>query len=444
MGRNAALTLNSGASWAQSGDISLTSLGGTSAALTINSGANMTYSGANTVKLNLNNGSSQGATLTISGTGLFTTGAGFENAATGSASGDSRVRLTSGGTLRLSADVTALTTQSQFDLSTGGGVIDTNGFNTTLSGVVTGTSGVNATGITGTGGLTKTGNGTLTLTGVNTYTGGTTVNAGTVTVQNDQTLANGGWNIQTPNDGSAPVATVNFSTGSTIVVASANRIQIGAAANSGSHPASTLNVAGTVTNSGALQLERAGILNLNSGAVWTQGGNLTVTARGGGSATLTVNAGSEVTYSGSNTVKLTTGTSGSGLLNINGTGSFTTGAGFENTTVAATGSGVSRITLNNGGTLRLSANVANLTNQTQFALAGTGGVIDNAGFNATLSGSNTAGSSNLATGITGTGGLTSKGSGTLTLSGTNTYSGDTTVSAGTLKVTGSIADSSVT
>jgi fibronectin-binding autotransporter adhesin len=308
--------------------------------------------------------------------------------------------------------------------------------------------------ITGAGTLTVNStstNNTVTFSGPNTYTGITTVNAGNVTVQNDQSSANGGWNIQTPNNGSAPVATVNFSTGSTIAVASANKIQLGAAANSGSHPASTLNVAGTVTNSGALQLERAGVLHLNSGAVWTQSGNLTVTARGGASATLNVNAGAQMTSSGSSTVKLiNSGTAGgSGSINITGTGLFTTAAGFENTSaVSPTGSGMSRVTLTDGGTLKLSANVADLTTNTRFNLAGTGGVIDNGGFSTTLSGAFSGSVPNTTTGITGTGGLTSTGNGTLTLTGDNTYTGATAVSQGSLIVgngtSGSLANTSVT
>jgi autotransporter-associated beta strand protein len=278
-------------------------------------------------------------------------------------------------------------------------------------------------------------NNTVNLTGVNTYLGVTNVNGGTVNVQNNQSTATGGWNIQTNTPGTSnPAATVNFAADSEIAVISANKIQIGAAANSGSHPASTLNVAGTVDNDGALQMERASNLNLNNGAVWDQAGNLTLTARGGGASTLTVNAGAEMTYTGSTTVNLTTGTAGGALLNINGTGQFTTAAGFQNTTAVSTGSGFSRITLTDGGTLRLSADVENLTTQTQLALAGTGGVIDNGGFNATLSGANTAGSSNQATGITGVGGLTSTGGGTLTLSGNNTFTGGLTISGGSVAI----------
>jgi autotransporter-associated beta strand protein len=302
--------------------------------------------------------------------------------------------------------------------------------------------------ITGTANLTinsSNTNNTVNLNGINTYAGVTNVNGGVVNVQNNQSAATGGWNIQTPNTAGV-LATVNIVSGSTIAVASANKIQIGAVANSGSHPASTLNVAGTVDNDGALQMERASNLNLNNGAVWDQAGNLTLTARGGASATLAVNAGAQMTYTGSNTVKLNSaGTSGgSGLLNINGTGRFTTAAGFENTNSNNTGSGISRIRLTGGGTLRLSADVANLTTQTQFDLSTGGGVIDTNGFSTTLSGVTTAGSTSTTTGITGAGTLTKTGAGTLTLTGVNTYTGATSVASGTLLVNGSISTSSLT
>ncbi|MBJ3815447.1 hypothetical protein F9C28_11030 [Shimwellia pseudoproteus] len=56
-----------------------------------------------------------------------------------------------------------------FILGSGGGVVDTNGFNNTLNSI-----------ISGDGALSKTGAGTLLLTGVNTYTGGTSVQEGTL------------------------------------------------------------------------------------------------------------------------------------------------------------------------------------------------------------------------------------------------------------------------
>jgi autotransporter-associated beta strand protein len=280
-------------------------------------------------------------------------------------------------------------------------------------------------------------NNTVNLKGVNTYLGVTNVNTGIVNVQNDQSAATGGWSIVTSANSTATLAaTVNFSTGSTVVVDTAKKIQLGTTANSGAFAASTLNVAGSVTNNGTLQLERAGVLNLNSGAIWIQSGNLTVSGRGGASSTLNVNAGSDMTYSGSSTVKLNSAgaSGGTGGLNIDGTGRFTTSAGFENLNTLTTGSGVSRVRLTDGGTLRLSADVANLTTQTRFDLSAGGGVIDTNGFSTTLSGVTTAGSTSTTTGITGNGTLTKTGNGTLTLSGVNTYTGNTTVNGGTLAV----------
>lgn len=66
------------------------------------------------------------------------------------------------------------------NLSTGG-TFDTNGFNATLSGV-----------ISGSGALTKNGGGILTLTKDNTYSGDTTINAGTLAVNNPNKVTGSG------------------------------------------------------------------------------------------------------------------------------------------------------------------------------------------------------------------------------------------------------------
>ena len=188
------------------------------------SGGTFHHTGASTVKLFTNgDGNEYWTQLNIDGTGVFNTGTGFED---DNSAGTSRVRksisLTNGGTLKLTAGVTALTNQVQFALGTGGGVIHTNGFDTTLSGVVTGTAytvttattittyatdgssttvpnstpdpvgttiqtngyGQGSVGVTGIGGLTKDGVGTLTLSGVNSYAGDTTVSAGTLSLGN--------------------------------------------------------------------------------------------------------------------------------------------------------------------------------------------------------------------------------------------------------------------
>ena len=74
-----------------------------------------------------------------------------------------------GGTLKFTG---AFNSARTISLLAGGGTIDTNGFNATLSGQVINT-----------GSLTKTGLGTLTLTGANTYTGATIVNGGVLDVE---------------------------------------------------------------------------------------------------------------------------------------------------------------------------------------------------------------------------------------------------------------------
>ena len=281
--------------------------------------------------------------------------------------------------------------------------------------------------------------GALTLSGANTYTTITTIKsgAGLVTVQNNQSAANGGWLI---GPDSVYYTTVNFAAGSSVAVAGGNEIQIGNTAATG-FSTQNLNAAGTVNNSGMLFVGRDANVNLTNGASWNQAGDMSLNGLGGYSATLNVNSNSSFAYTGTDTIKLNAGTStaGAGNVTVDGTGVFTTGIGFENVNTGNAGFG--RVTLSNGGTVRLSADVAALTTQVQFNLGTNGGVIDNNGHNVTLSGSVLAGTTN--SGIFGPGSLTSKGGGTLTLTGTNTYTGNTIISSGTLALapTGSIASS---
>jgi fibronectin-binding autotransporter adhesin len=72
-----------------------------------------------------------------------------------------------GGTLRVNG--AGLTFTTPFALGTGGGAVDTNGFDATIAGPIGGGAP-----------LAKNGTGTLTLSVANTYTGGTTVNGGTL------------------------------------------------------------------------------------------------------------------------------------------------------------------------------------------------------------------------------------------------------------------------
>ena len=86
-----------------------------------------------------------------------------------------------GGTLQASGD---LTTAVPITIGAGGATIDTNGFNVTLSG--------NLSGDSGSGALTETGGGTLTLSGSSTYTGGTVVGSGTLVVSSPIALSSSG------------------------------------------------------------------------------------------------------------------------------------------------------------------------------------------------------------------------------------------------------------
>jgi autotransporter-associated beta strand protein len=290
--------------------------------------------------------------------------------------------------------------------------------------------------ITGSGGLTNRGSGTLTLSGTDNYTGGTTVDAGTVNVFGDQSAAVGGWTLASGSNGVG--MTVNFNADSTVAVASTNSISLHNTM-TGNFANATVNVAGTVTDNGTLDVNRLGALTLNSGANWTQNGGLFIrtTSSTSGGSIMTVSNNATFTYSGSGAIGISpsSGSLGSAKLIISG-GTFTTSQGFQNATAASAGNAT--ITLTNGGTLALSTNIAQLTigNAANTYIStgdgSVGGAIDTSVFGATIS--------NI---VTGSGSLTKLGSGTLTLSASNNYTGSTTISNGMLCVNGYIGTGAV-
>lgn len=277
--------------------------------------------------------------------------------------------------------------------------------------------------------------GTLILSGANTYTGGISVLVGTLTLQNDQSAANGGIAVSPNNTG---LATLNILTGAKVAVASDKTFRIGNTGTAGTTTQSTTaNVAGEVVNEGTLHLGRVGTLALTSGATWTQSGNMTVQAYGNLPTIQTLGTGATFTYSGTNTIKLNgAGVSFNAKATIAITGTFITNQGFEQTSNLNPGStGYGQVNLT-GGTLRLAADIPDLVFGTgggvRMGLVGNA-KIDTNGFSTTINQV-----------ITGAGNLTKLGDGTLTLSGTNTYGGATNVNAGTLAVTGtSIPDAGV-
>ena len=302
-------------------------------------------------------------------------------------------------------------------------VVSNNTYNYTISG---------SGGIAGAIGLTKSGSAALTLATANTYTGTTAVNGGTLNLAGNEAAATGSLLV---NINASAAATVNIATGAVVTVASGNKIQAGNNTTSGSS-SQTVNVSGWVTNNGTLYVGRPGTVNLNSGAVWVQGGAaygaVTIAGLGGYQAAMNVNAGAIFTYTGTGgnyiAINPAYNSSGSGSLTING-GTFVTGSYFQNQ-IPLPSSGAANIVLNNGGILRLSASVPQLfqtvgaTNV--FQVGAGGGVIDTAGYATTL-----------ATGISGTGSLTKAGAGTLTLTGANTYTNNTFINGGTLALSGS-------
>lgn len=264
---------------------------------------------------------------------------------------------------------------------------------------------------------------TITIDGVMSGTGGITVNAngGTANLNAANTFS-GGLSVG-PTGTTA--TTVNLGASSTLGVSAGKQIRVGnnGAAGTGNQ---ILNANGAVTNAGSLYVGRPGILNLNSGATWTQSGDMSVNGQGGYASDVNVLSGASFTYSGTGTIKLEPAAANAANATLDISGTFTTAKGFERTVATSTGNGT--VTLL-GGTLKLSANVpAITTGNVLFALGTGGGTIDTNGFNGTI-----------AAAISGGETLTKTGAGTLIIDGNNTYSGATSVQNGTLGGKGAAA-----
>ena len=245
-------------------------------------------------------------------------------------------------------------------------------------------------------GLTKAGGGTMILSGNNAYTGTTGINAGTLQANHASALGNGG-NI-TFGGGTLQFSSVFHNA----TAAWGARIVSSGSAVTLDTNGQNVTVSGNIdsTNTGGLTKSGTGVLTLTGSNTYS-GGTI-------------VNAG-EVTATGSSALGATTGTlavnnqnTGAGtavVLNLSTTAATTTGS--LSGTLANPVSGINTATINNGGQLFT-------VNQ----------IVD-----ATFAGE-----------ISGTGGFTlgSLSTSKLTLTGTNTYSGNTTVNAGTLLVNGAI------
>jgi autotransporter-associated beta strand protein len=278
-------------------------------------------------------------------------------------------------------------------------------------------------------GLTKLGAGELVLNQANSFTGDKSVQTGTVTVSGNQSASTGSWTLRgygaTGSTYNTVATTVNFEPGSAVTVTTGKTVQLGNTAASGGFQGQTLNANGTVTGTGSLFVGRGGLLNV--GGSWTQSGTATVAAQGGGIATMTVTPGGSFIYT-SATQFVLNNSSASGTLAVDG-GTFTTGVKLHNTNAGAGGTNPAKVVLSNGGTLKLSAAIADLFTTAggaqSFQVGSGGGIVDTNSFSTTLN-----------VDVSGTGGLTKSGAGTLTTTGVNSYTGDTTVNGGILSVAG--------
>ncbi|MGJ8695166.1 MAG: beta strand repeat-containing protein [Verrucomicrobiaceae bacterium] len=172
------VNIKEGGVWNQSANVTLRAWGNIAGAnLTVEEGGRFVYTGNNTIKVNGPQvGAAQNGVSTLTIRGEFLTSRGFEEAKTGAANpgnGYAQVVI-DGGMVQITEAVPDLVFGAFGDIRLvveNDAVIDTNGFDSSVSAVVSGN-----------GNLIKTGAGKLTLTGGNTYLGGTTVAGGTLEV----------------------------------------------------------------------------------------------------------------------------------------------------------------------------------------------------------------------------------------------------------------------
>jgi len=325
----------------QSGSVSAT-LGGVAVALSKSTGGTVTLTGANTY--------SGGTTIT----------GGTINVDNASALGDSTGALTfngSGATLQLGATI-ASTTRNY--VLTSAGTIDTNGYNLTSSGT-----------ISGAGGLTKAGTGTLLVSGTNTYSGDTTISNGTLQVGSATAIPSGAGKGNVVMNGGAGFAGILDLNGNDLSInglSGTNSTQYGQVVNNTSSTSKTL----TLGNNDATATF-AGVIANNTGT----GGTLALTKTGSGTQTLTgTNTYSGVTTVSGGSLVVSNGTNGSlgstSQVVVTTGGSFLVGAnevvnnsatvslqggtlGFAGTATSATET-IGALTLTTGSTLDFGIN----------------------------------------------------------------------------------------
>jgi fibronectin-binding autotransporter adhesin len=426
--------------------------------------------------------------MTISNEGVVSLTGGSEVEVGNAAGGTGTVNLNAGGTLEVGAGqglrpaVAGATGTFNWsggtlrvtngDLSTGIGAtldgttstLDTNGFNATLSGA-----------LTGPGSLIKTGVGTLNLTGANNYSGGTQIKQGVLAFGSGAAL------------GSSSVFVSGGELRGTSSTAVGNDLRVTGPATVSAAVGTTLQMTGPIWFDSDLSVGAAGQTGIvefatDAGGYVTPGkiavnfGTLRITGNAFGNM---LNAASETSIAGGATLDLNDhASSGIPIANLRGSGTMKTGA-IPNLAVGVAAGDFSGVVEGPGGIYKRSTGTLTLrgantyTGSTQIvegtlALAGSGALSGSsavtvaagamfdvqgvtasgttigslAGAGAVALGSKSinvgaAGTSTTFSGtIAGTGELVKQGAGTLTLSGDSLHAGGTSVAGGTLALSG--------
>ncbi|MCE9615270.1 MAG: autotransporter-associated beta strand repeat-containing protein [Lentisphaerae bacterium] len=382
--------------------------------------------------------------------------------------GGARLTANGAGTLTLTANFTA----------TGGNnkVLTLQGTNTdanTIGGAIPDNSGSFVTH------LTKDGAGTWVLGGTNTYTGITSINDGTLKLATGSALSdagtltiNGGILDLGGNSESVNAVTLvdGLITNGTLTAGTGFNAQAGTVSATLAGSGVTL----TKTGTGALALTGSntfsGIMTISNGKVVVT--HLSDTTPGSGPIKLGSGSTSgELEYVGDTDVILATrevqlgGTSGDGILTVNGSGTLTVASQLRSTASSTSGHGLQLGGGNTGanilasaltnyvanaslliksgsgrwiltgtntytGTTTINGGTLQVGNGTDSGTLGTGAVTVTAPGGLAFSRSDTLISSNA---ISGTGTLTLDGAGTLVLAGATTHSGPTLLNVGTLR-----------
>jgi fibronectin-binding autotransporter adhesin len=378
----------------------------TSGTLNVNSGlVSTTGTSGATSGINLANGAGGTGTVNLDG-GMISTyqiNSNYLNSSNVLTTGGTSTFNFHGGTLRAIANnASFMGGLTNAFVKSGGAVIDSNGFNITVSQALL-TDPVS----TG-GGLVKEGGGTLTLSGTSTYTGATEVNVGILSLTGSLTS-----NIEV--ESGATVTGTGSTTGSLTTNAGSSLLAKAAG--------------GVLTAAGGVNF--AGTTSLVFDDILTSGNTYDVVNYGAGAlsnlSNLTASARGTISNDAPNTkVTFTAGASGTRTWNVtSGTWEIggTSNNWLENDQKFFNGDSVvfnnpatpSTVTLS--GTLLPQS--VEVTNVNDYVFTGSGS-------------------------ISGTSGFTKYGNGTLEIATINSYTGATTIDAGTVTLSGELKDTAIT